>query len=67
MIDNECNILNNMSKQDFRECRSLLIDMVLHTGMTSIHIVTIPASHISRYVDAFLSVEADEGNPGQLS
>ena len=32
MIDNECNILNNMSRQDFRECRSLLIDMVLHTG-----------------------------------
>ena len=32
MIDNECYILNNMSRQDFRECRSLLIDMVLHTG-----------------------------------
>ena len=32
MIDNDCNILNNMSKTDFRECRSLVIDMVLHTG-----------------------------------
>ena len=36
MIDNECNILNNMSRQDFRECRSLLIDMVLHTGRTDV-------------------------------
>ena len=34
MIDNECNILSNMSRQDFRECRSLLIDMVLHTDMS---------------------------------
>ena len=33
MIDNECNILNNMSKQEFREFRSLMIEMVLHTGL----------------------------------
>jgi len=34
MIDNECNILNNMSKQEFREFRSLMIEMVLHTDMS---------------------------------
>ena len=32
MIDNDCNILSNMSKTDFRECRNLVIEMVLHTG-----------------------------------
>ena len=32
MLDNECNILLNMSKTDFREFRSLMIEMVLHTG-----------------------------------
>ena len=32
MLDNECNILLNMSKPDFREFRSLMIEMVLHTG-----------------------------------
>jgi len=34
MIDNECNILNNMSKVEFREFRSLMIEMVLHTDMS---------------------------------
>ena len=32
MVDNECNILSNMSRADFREFRSLMIEMVLHTG-----------------------------------
>ena len=32
MIDNECNILSNMSKTEFREFRSLMVEMVLHTG-----------------------------------
>ena len=32
MIENDCNIMNNMSKSDFRDCRSLVIEMVLHTG-----------------------------------
>ena len=34
MLDNECNILLNMSKPDFREFRSLMIEMVLHTGQS---------------------------------
>eukprot|EP00090_Calanus_glacialis_P007040 TRINITY_DN15506_c0_g1_i6.p1 TRINITY_DN15506_c0_g1~~TRINITY_DN15506_c0_g1_i6.p1 ORF type:complete len:696 (-),score=189.23 TRINITY_DN15506_c0_g1_i6:354-2441(-) len=34
MIDNDCNILNNMSKAEFREFRSLMIEMVLHTDMS---------------------------------
>lgn len=34
MVDNECNILNNMSKPEFREFRSLMIEMVLHTDMS---------------------------------
>ena len=32
MMDNECNILSNMSKAEFREFRALMIEMVLHTG-----------------------------------
>ena len=32
MMDNECNILSNMSKTEFREFRSLMVEMVLHTG-----------------------------------
>ena len=32
MSENECNILNNMNKAEFREFRSLMIEMVLHTG-----------------------------------
>ena len=36
MLDNECNILMNMSKPDFREFRSLMIEMVLHTGESSV-------------------------------
>ena len=35
MADNDLHILNNMSKTDFREFRSLMIEMVLHTDMTS--------------------------------
>ena len=34
MVDNECNILTNMSRSDFRECRGLVIEMVLHTDMS---------------------------------
>jgi len=34
MIENDCNIMNNMSKSDFRDCRSLVIEMVLHTDMS---------------------------------
>jgi len=34
MVDNECNILSNMSRADFREFRSLMIEMVLHTDMS---------------------------------
>ena len=33
MIDNECNILQNMSKSEYKQFRSLMIEMVLHTGM----------------------------------
>ena len=32
MKENECNILNNMSRTEFKEFRSLMIEMVLHTG-----------------------------------
>ena len=32
MIDNECNILQNMSKAEYKNFRSLMIEMVLHTG-----------------------------------
>ena len=32
MQDNDCFILGNMSMTEFREFRSLMIEMVLHTG-----------------------------------
>ena len=48
MIDNECNILNNMSKAEFREFRSLMIEMVLHTGNT-LHFII-----LFTYFDGFL-------------
>ena len=32
MQDNDCFILGNMSMAEFREFRSLMIEMVLHTG-----------------------------------
>ena len=32
MIDNDCNILQNMNKQEYKQFRSLMIEMVLHTG-----------------------------------
>ena len=34
MMDNDCNILANMNKAEFREFRSLMIEMVLHTDMS---------------------------------
>jgi len=34
MLDNECFILGNMTKAEFREFRSLMIEMVLHTDMS---------------------------------
>jgi len=34
MKDNDCNILTNMSPSDYREFRSLMIEMVLHTDMS---------------------------------
>jgi hypothetical protein len=49
MIDNECNILNNMSKAEFREFRSLMIEMVLHTGNTFHFII------LFTYFDGFFS------------
>ena len=32
MFDNECNILNNLSKPDYQQVRSMLIETVLGTG-----------------------------------
>jgi hypothetical protein len=37
MTDNECYILGNMSKSEFREFRALIIEMVLHTGDRDSH------------------------------
>jgi hypothetical protein len=37
MTDNECYILGNMSKSEFREFRALIIEMVLHTGDRDFH------------------------------
>ena len=34
MKDEECNILVNLSREEYREFRSLVIDMVLATDMT---------------------------------
>ena len=34
MMDNDCNILSNLSKFEFQTLRSLLIEMVLGTGNT---------------------------------
>ena len=33
MIDNECNILSNLTKFEFQQLRSLMIEMVLSTGI----------------------------------
>ena len=61
MLDHDCNILNNMSRSDFREFRSLMVEMVLHTGnwrqqthSSSLHAVT------SRHDPALLTAENDE-------
>merc|ERR1719245_803401 len=35
MVDNECNILQNMSQTEFQYVRTLLIDLVLGTDMTN--------------------------------
>ena len=32
--EHDCNIFANMQKQDFRDLRNLLIEMVLHTDMS---------------------------------
>ena len=32
MIDNECNILSNLSKFEFQQLRTLMIEMILSTG-----------------------------------
>ena len=42
MQDHDCNIFNNMQKSDFREFRSLIIEMVLHTDMSQ-HFVQLKA------------------------
>ena len=34
MKDDECNILVNLSREEYREFRSLVIDMVLATDMS---------------------------------
>jgi len=34
MRDDECNILQNLSREEFREFRTLVIDMVLATDMS---------------------------------
>lgn len=34
MRDEECNILQNLSREEFREFRTLVIDMVLATDMS---------------------------------
>ena len=34
MVDNECNILQNMSKAEYKQFRQLMIEMVLHTGLS---------------------------------
>jgi hypothetical protein len=34
MKDDECNILQNLSREEFREFRTLVIDMVLATDMS---------------------------------
>ena len=34
MIDNECNILQNLSKQEYKQFRSLMVELVLHTDMS---------------------------------
>ena len=41
-MENDCNILANMNKAEFREFRSLMIEMVLHTDM-SMHFSQIKA------------------------
>ena len=33
MLDNDCNILGNLTKAEYKEFRTLMIDMVLHTGI----------------------------------
>ena len=60
MLDNDCNILGNMSKTDFREFRALMIEMVLHTGETALfsadmskHLMQISLYFCYRQVDTF--------------
>jgi len=57
MIDNECNILSNMSKTEFREFRSLMVEMVLHTDMSM---------HFSQLKSMKSLVAASNGEKGSL-
>ena len=52
--ENDCNIFVNMQKSDFREFRSLLIDMVLHTDMTQ---------HFSQLKAMKTAVQQHSGEP----
>ena len=61
MIDNECNILNNMSKAEFREFRSLMIEMVLHTGNTFHFFIFFFLMDFYRHVHALLTAQVHEG------
>ena len=42
MLDNECYIFGNMTKAEFREFRSLMIEMVLHTGERVMYVTANP-------------------------
>lgn len=55
MLDNDCNILSNMTRSDFREFRSLMIEMVLHTDM-SMHFSQL------KHMKNMLQAAGDEGS-----
>ena len=68
MTENECNILSNMPRADFREFRGLVIDMVLHTGLCFLDIF--PSRNFQLFPPDFLAdtvvKDLAGGNPDKI-
>ncbi len=55
MLDNDCNILVNMTKAEYKDFRTLMVDMVLHTGHQSFDIKQIMSSTVDGCVKKILT------------
>ena len=55
MLDHECNILSNLSKHDYQQVRSMLIETVLGTGKKpeNQNILDLTSFYFDRHVTSF--------------